>query len=121
MYDSKDGNTHKQSYKQAWIRPGPTVVSDQGAAFNHMSSIVGGDRLTVNHSKTFVSPEGVNSNSRVRESLVESISEAPCSTNEECLFRNVAQYMWEAWFTDGTCTMKIGMFFLAMYNKYGFN
>jgi hypothetical protein len=42
--------------------PGSTVVSDQGAAFNHMASVVGGDHLTCNHSDSFVSEDSVNSN-----------------------------------------------------------
>jgi hypothetical protein len=100
------------------------VVSDQGAAFNHLGSIVGGDHLTVNHSESFVSPEGVNSNT------VECANHwlkvflnrhGTGSTNEACLFRDDAQYMWEAWYSDGTGTMKFGMFFLAIYNGHGFN
>jgi hypothetical protein len=39
-------------FAKAFIKPGTTVVSDMGAAFNHMADIVGGEHLTVNHSKT---------------------------------------------------------------------
>jgi hypothetical protein len=43
------------------------------------------------------------------------------SQNEEVLLRNVSQYMWEQWFSDGTGTMKFGMFFLALFDEWGFN
>ena len=99
-------------------------MSDQGAAFNQMGSVVSGDHLTVNHSESFVSEEGINSNT------VECANHwlkvflnrhGTGSTKEACVFRNVAQYMWEAWYSDGTGTMKFGMFFMPLYKKHGFN
>ena len=103
-------------------RTGTTVVSDQGAAFLHMKSVVGGDHLTVNHSKGF-SQNGIDSNTvETRNKQIKDFLKrhGRGSPNEDCLWRNLAQYMWEQWYTDGSSTMKFGMFFLALYDKHGF-
>jgi hypothetical protein len=40
--------------------------------------------------------------------------------NEDVFWGNLAQYMWEAWYGDGTQTMRFAMLFMAMFDKYGF-
>jgi hypothetical protein len=75
-------------------------------------NVVGGE-------KELRSPDCIWSPDAIMFTLVALLT--PCtiigtgSTNEACLFHNVTQYMWEAWYTDGTGTMRLGMWvFLAL-------
>jgi hypothetical protein len=90
-----------------------------------MRTVVGGDHLTVNHSKWFVNKRtGVNSQkieavNGVMKNWFAAHGRA-CGRSEKSLWNNIAQFTWEQWFSDGTGTMKFGMFFLAMFDKWRF-
>jgi hypothetical protein len=108
-----------------WIARGSTIFSDRGAAFNHMAAVTGGTHGTVNHSKTFVDPvTGINSNTvegrnkQMKEFLKR--SGRTFAINDNVLWGNLAQYIWQQWFTDGSKAITFGMFFLAMYDQWGF-
>jgi hypothetical protein len=112
-------------FAMAFIKPGTTVVSDMGAAFNHMADVIGGEHLTVNHSKFYKDPKtGVHSNdlegcNHLIKAWMNRHGRGNCS--EDVLWRNCAQYVWEQWYKDGSGTMKFTMFLLALLNKWGFN
>jgi hypothetical protein len=48
-----DNQAAADQFAMAFIKPGTMVVSDMGAAFNHMADVVGWEHLTVNHSKFY--------------------------------------------------------------------
>jgi hypothetical protein len=103
---------------------GSTIVSDMGSAFKTLGKVVEGKHETVNHSKHFKDPEtGTHSNTaegRNRQ-LKEWLSRQGrnFNNNEETLWRNLAQYVWQQWFTDGSSSMKFGMFLLALFDAHG--
>jgi hypothetical protein len=108
-----------------FIDPGSTVFSDAGVAFAHMAHVVGGDHFTVNHSKFFKDPEtGVHSNpveSRNRQLKDWMSKRARNATGtDKTLWNNMAQYVWEQWYSDGSGTMKFSMFILAFFDQHGF-
>jgi hypothetical protein len=108
-----------------WIARGSCVYSDRGAAFNHMAAVTKGTHQTVNHSKTFVDPKtGVHSNTvegrnkQMKEFLKR--SGRTFAINDEVLWGNLCQYIWQQWFTDGSKAVTFGMFFVSMYDQWGF-
>jgi hypothetical protein len=40
--------------------------------------------------------------------------------NDKVLWRNIHQYTWQQWFTDRSVTMKFGMFFIGLFDQWGF-
>jgi hypothetical protein len=108
-----------------WVTPETVCITDQGGAFNDLSTVVGGPHLTNNHSKGLKDKRtGVHSN--VVESRNKQIKEfLKCqgrtfAQNDSVLWGNLTQYMFQQWFTDGSGTMKFSMFLLGMFDLWGF-
>ena len=107
------------------IEEGTTVFSDAGAAMRHVGDVVNGEHFTVRHNKHFVDPiTKVHSNTvEGRNAHIKKFLKAQgysFAKNEDCLWGNLAHYIWQQWSSNGSGTMQFGMFFLAMFDQAGF-
>ena len=90
-----------------------------------MAHILEGEHFTVNHTNTFVDREtGVHSstvegrNKHIKAHM-KSMGDSS-GINADVFWKNLAEFVWKAWFSDGSGTMQFGMAFLSLYNVFGF-
>ena len=107
------------------IERGSTAFSDHGAALRNIGEVINGDHFTVKHNKCFVDPvTGVHSNTvEGRNAHIKRFLKAQghsFAKTENCLWGNLAHYVWRQWSSDGSGTMQFGMFFMALFDQYGF-
>jgi hypothetical protein len=127
MSGAAENQTTMNRTASTWIAPGTVIVSDAGSALNKVAEAVGGGspHLKVKHCVGFKDMvTGVHSNTvEGRNMLLDRFMLRKGNTfglNDEVMWGNIKQYLWQQWFTDGSGTMRLSMFLLGIFDQYGY-
>jgi hypothetical protein len=111
----------------AWCEPGTTLISDAGSSMNKIAEAVGGGsvHMTNKHCEGFKDKyTEVHSNTvEGRNMLLDRYMLRKGNTfglNEEVMWSNIKQYLWQQWFTDGSGTMRLSMFLMGIFDQHGY-